>query len=263
MTAITASVPNLPALTDERSTDPAAQRVWPEVLADLARREAIGHLLHPSLLPDTPGLIVPHVPRTVVQVVGCPVCGAAEEVFARQTAPLPFREWELGPAVSGVATLRVLGCERIAPREMLALTTAVDVFGPVDATGFVTRAAHWAAAGAPEPGSPAFLATAALAVTAEQWVEALPEARQSLGPALVRFRAAVHRVAAAGLSLVVPASGRSRHSARVSEPRFLAAHGREALSDVYRELLRSRVLPELTGRPSQHGQPGNSASSRP
>ncbi|MEV8504568.1 hypothetical protein AB0368_07010 [Actinoplanes sp. NPDC051475] len=223
-----------------------------EMLIALAAREATGCLLHPSLLPDTPGLIVPPVPPVGVCAEMCPACGMTPTEFGRHAEPLPFSNWTIVAPTDPVPdrpVLRVLACERLVPRSVLAMTTAIEQFGPSDSSQFITRAVHWARAGAPAPGTDGFRSAAAASVLAEQWVDALPQARADLGPAMARFRAAMRRIAGAGLTPVVPAAGRA-HDERAF---VVAPHGRGDGEPEYRRLLLARVTPNLVGQ-AQQGQ---------
>ncbi|WP_141690023.1 hypothetical protein [Streptomyces sp. Ncost-T6T-1] len=125
-----------------------------KLLKRMARRETAGWLLTPSFVPHEPGSDLPPVPTVSVTVLPCPVCGAGQS-GASPDASLPFTSWQARPADQASQTptsgpgLTSLACEELSPRALLPLVRAIELSAlPADAQVH-TRAARWAAAGAP------------------------------------------------------------------------------------------------------------------
>ncbi|MFH9665805.1 hypothetical protein ACH4LQ_11100 [Streptomyces globisporus] len=125
-----------------------------KLLERMAHRETAGWLLTPSFVPHEPGSDLPPVPPVSVTVLPCPVCEAGQGGGAPD-ASLPFASWRAQAADQARRTptrgpgLTVLACEELSPRALLPLVRAIELSAlPTDAQVH-TRAARWAAAGAP------------------------------------------------------------------------------------------------------------------
>lgn len=198
----------------------------------MAVREAECALLTPPFAPTDAD-----APAVRVDLVGCPVCGAAS---ASRPWPHPFRE--TGADLPSLAlpslplpSLSMLACESLTARAVLPIAAAVQRLPELRAASFATRAVTWLGLTGLPPAD-----ALARVDAAERWALGEDPAAPP-GPPVPRTLPASTRPHR-------PEAGWERHRASL-RPRFLTPHPTlpSALEERYEAERRSALLRRYRG----------------
>jgi hypothetical protein len=211
-----------------------------ESVTRMARRDAAGHLIVASQM-----LCV----RVYTSVVACPWCsGTIDDAEIRDAVPYYGWEpgWDWAPNENGRPTLRVLACEIITARSLLALAAAINRFRDLGEAQFRTRAVTLADSGLDPRGDHALPQIIDAVDTAEHWFDLVEEGRAPAAGIQLTLPTATRRQwPGKGLGMLDAAT---RYRAFAS-PHFITPHAdgpaTSALNTLYLEQRLATVAKEL------------------